>query len=566
MHFIEDTTNQFYYRGAVDPREVNAKHLLQEYTPNRIAVDVETISLKERIAVGVGISFSPDLSFYFPLFPEESPNVPWHLLRNPNITKIYQNGIFDLVALREYDTDITNIVDTNVAARLLCYKETSLSSATMLNVHNLPAYDMGQVLKEHNAKTTLQMPREAVALKCMQDTAATYKLWDELKDRVDMQYLLSEMEIIPICLEMSYRGVLIDQEERQRIEDELQLQADQLFAILKNEGFIKVSSQQVAYILMSRGAYRVFPKIPFTKPGGRGQPVTDRATLEKMDDPLASVILLYRRYVKILSTYIKPWSHDDRAYTLFHLDAATGRPSSTSGGNTALYRNLQNVPGKKLQAESGVPNCRGCLLPDTGVFTDVDWSQLELRIMAYISQDYEMMRVFQEGGDVHQTTADFLGIPRGIAKNVNFALVYGATDQTLAETAHIRDVRRAGRLREEIFRLYRGIGAFVEEQHYLARHGATSVRTLGGRYLRIPGEDEDSPDGRERKMINYQVQGSAAEILKKGLRICKDMPLALQVHDELLCDGYIPDGRFEPLRHVAPFETPIEVKYLMRWE
>src|SRR4030042_4474334 len=87
-----DPTTLSYYKGSANLGNVHAKYLLTEYTPTYIAVDIETISLKERIAVGVGISFNPHTSFYFRLFPEESPIVPWHLLRDSRITKIFQNG------------------------------------------------------------------------------------------------------------------------------------------------------------------------------------------------------------------------------------------------------------------------------------------------------------------------------------------------------------------------------------------------------------------------------------------------------------------------------------------
>jgi len=555
MHFAYDPDNLSYYYGDMEPTPGFARKLLFETSHQLISVDVETISLKERIAVGVGISIKPNLSFYFQLFPNVSPAVPWHLLRDTRVTKVYHNNLFDLSALREYDVDTTTIMDTNLMSRLLCYKYNSLLDLCF--IHQMEVHDMKDILAEHNAKTTMELPSDVVARKCMQDSGATLQLYCNLWEDTNKEYLATEMQVVPILIEMSNKGLQVDQEMRQQIEDELDAQAEFYQQLCEEVGFNPGSHQQVAYMLAKRGAYSVFTRLPFTK-GRRGSLSTAREVLERMDDVLASIVLRYRDYTYLLSHYIRPWAKEDRTYTRFHMDAATGRPSSTD-------RNMQNIPGKKLQAERGVPNCRNILLPDSGIFTDMDWSQLELRILAYLSQDREMLHIFETGGDIHQTTADFLGIPRSIAKNVNFALVYGATDETLMETAHIRSLDKAKQLRQNTFQLYTGVGDWIDAQHHEALR-TYRARTLFGRNLRLPTEEEERIDGIQRKAVNYPIQGSAAEILKRGLIICKDLPLSLQVHDELLCDGFVPDYKFKPLEEIAPFHTPVEVKYLERWE
>lgn len=549
MYFTHDPNANFYYLGDEEPTNRTYKKLLVEQSPKLIGVDVETISLKERIAIGVGISIKPNTSFYFVLFPEPSPATPWHLLKDPSITKVFHNALFDLSALREYEIDNNNIKDTNIIARLLCHKFTGLSDLSF--IHQMEVHDVKEFIPKGG--TTLDVEQTVMARKCMQDSGACLKLYYDFWGDIDHKYLDVEMQTIPIMIEMSNRGLLIDQDRRQQVEDELQEQTDYYENICSDVGFNPGSPQQVAYTLASRKAYSVFTKLPFTK-GSRRSLSTAVEVLEKMDDPLASIVLQYRKHAKLLSTYIKPWAHDDRAYTRFHLDAATGRPSSTD-------RNMQNIPGKK----SNITNCRNILLPDSGVFTDMDWSQLELRILAHLSQDKEMLHIFETGGDIHQSTAEFLNIERSIAKNVNFALVYGATDETLMETAHIRSIDRARQLKRNMFQLYTGVGDWIEAK----QHEATidyRARTIFGRSLRLPTMDEERLDGIQRKAINYPIQGSAAEILKRGLIICKDLPMVLQVHDELLIDGFVPDHRFKPLEDIAPFRTPVEVNYLERWE
>jgi len=511
---------------------------------------VETISLKERIAIGVGISIKPMTSFYFVLFPEPSPATPWHLLKDPSITKVFHNCLFDLSALREYEVDTTNVKDTNVMARLLCHKFNKLIDLTL--IHQMEVHEASDLIPKGG--TTLDVDQAVMAKKCMQDSGATLKLYYGLWEDTDHNYLDIEMQTIPIMIEMSNRGLLIDQERRQQVEDELAEQAEYYKTICEEVGFNPGSPQQVAYTLASRKAYSCFTKLPFTRGYGKRSLSTAEEVLEKMDDPLASVVLQYRKHSKLLSTYIKPWAKEERATTHFHLDAITGRPSSTD-------RNMQNIPGKK----SNITNCRNIILPDFGIFTDMDWSQLELRILAYISQDKEMLHIFETGGDIHQTTAEFLNIDRKIAKNVNFALIYGATDETLMETAHIRSLDRAKQLKHNMFQLYTGVGDWIDT----VQHNATNTyraRTLFGRNLRLPTLDEERLDGIQRKAVNYPIQGSAAEILKRGLIMVKDLPLCLQIHYEILVDGFVPDYRFKSLEDIAPFHTPVEIKYLERWE
>lgn len=550
MHFVHDPNANFYYMGEEETHSRTYKELLVEQSPKLIGVDVETISLKERIAIGVGISIKPNTSFYFVLFPEPSPATPWHLLKDPSITKVFHNALFDLSALREYEVDTINVKDTNIMARLLCHRFNRLIDLSW--VHQMEVHEVTEYIPKGG--TTLDVDQSVMAKKCMQDSGAGLKLYYELWEDTDHKYLDIEMQTIPILIEMSNRGLLIDQERRQQVEDELTEQADYYKSICEEVGFNPGSPQQVAYVLASRKAYSIFTKLPFTKGWGRRSLSTAEEVLEKMDDPLASIVLQYRKHSKLLSTYIKPWAKEDRATTHFHLDAATGRPISTD-------RNMQNIPGKK----STITNCRNILLPESGIFTDMDWSQLELRILAYLSQDKEMLHIFETGGDIHQSTAEFLNIERNVAKNVNFALIYGATDETLMETAHIRSLDRAKQLRQNMFQLYTGVGDWIDTIH----HNATNTyraRTIFGRNLRLPTLDEERLDGIQRKAANYPIQGSAAEILKRGLIMVKDLPLCLQIHDEILVDGFIPSYRFKPLENIAPLHTPVEVSYLERWE
>ncbi|KKK50898.1 hypothetical protein LCGC14_3120420, partial [marine sediment metagenome] len=148
---------------------------------------------------------------------------------------------------------------------------------------------------------------------------ACLKLDYELYEDINRDYFSIEMQVIPILIEMSYKGLLVDQERRQSVEDSLAEQAEYYRNLCEEMGFNPGSPQQVAYILAARGAYNVFTRLPFTRNKyGRktGNLSTSVETLRKMEDPIVPVILEYRTYTKLLSTYIRPWAHEDRAYCL----------------------------------------------------------------------------------------------------------------------------------------------------------------------------------------------------------------------------------------------------------
>lgn len=553
MYLAHDPTLDFWYYGKLEPRPGMFTEFIVNADPKIIGFDIETISLKERIAIGCSIAPNSDMAFYFPLFPEVSPAMPWGLLKDPDVTKVLQNAPFDLMAMREFEIYNGNVADTNVMAHLLNIKPSRLvdimAHVALTGGPNYEVHEIKEILPA--GKTMLDLDRDTVAKKCCQDSLATLVAYGYLLPQVDYEYFSVEMEVIPILVEMSFKGILLDQEVRAMLEENLEDKVDYYSQLCEAEGFMPSSPQQVGYVLAKRGAYWVFTRLPFTKGSKRKQLRTDEETLSKMDDPLAALVLNFRKESKLLNTYIKPWAKEERATTRFHLDAVTGRPSSTE-------RNLQNIP-------KGEP--RGMFIPDSDCFTDIDFSQMELRLLAYFSGDREMQYIFNlprnlAASDIHQATADFLGIPRGVAKNTNFAMIYGATDYTIAEVAKVRSIARAHQLKEMWFEKFPQAGDYIDacQRRALEYPYAT---TLFGRKIRLPTVEEESEDRIMRKAVNYPIQGSAAEILKRALIKCKDLPMLLQVHDEILFDGKVdlPD-----LEHIAPLYTPIDVKYIERWE
>ncbi len=560
MDFAHDPTMNFYYLGEEPARSgLYTEHLKN---PPTIAVDTETVSLTDKRVIGIGVATSSHSAFYFPLIPEASSCTPWHLLVNPAIVQIYQNGLFDLFALAKSGAEVAwnNIRDTNVMARLLCHRDASLVGLSW--IHRMEVHNAGDFIKEHGAKDMLHCPPDDVAKKCMQDALATYALYERFIPEIDLSYFLTEMALYPILMRMSLRGIKLDQEYREHIEEILADDVNYLYKMCQDmEGFNPGSPQQCSYILAKRGAYRVFSRLPYTDRSKRHLS-SGSEVLEQMDDTLAGLILLYRQKAALLSGYLIPWDKesDGRAHTRFHLDAATGRPSSTE-------RNLQNIPKGEI---------RGCLIPDHTIFTDMDYSQLELRILAHLSKDPTMQYIFSlptfnsdgsknREADIHGQTADFLGIKRDLAKNVNFAYIYGGTDQTLMETAKIRSIEQARHLMGLWADKYPVAGAWIADIQGRTYNDPYAY-TLYGRKIRL---DIESPDinSMMKKNINYRMQGSAAEIFKRSLLKCQHLDIALQVHDEMLFDGYVEEQWLrQELEHISPLHTPIDVRYRGRWE
>lgn len=539
-----------FYHGS---RKVHAGLLDELFSPppRVIAADIETISLKERIPIGIGIATSPNDAVYFQLLPSADPTIPWHILRDPSIKKVFHNGLnFDLPALYKlgYTVDETNIADTIFMARLLNFPPKLVHFAAYLvddRYKNIEVSIAEDIMTDFDAKTTLDLPDEVIAEHCCLDAKATYSLYEKFYGEVDTEIFELENSLIPILLNMSRKGLLIDQERRAELERKLQADVDMYRQLAEAEGFNPASPSQVAYILSKRGTL-----LPMNKKSGNFS--TESEVLAKCRDPLAGLVLNFRNVAYNLSHYIKPLADKKRAYTRFHLDAVTGRISSTD-------RNMQNIPKGDM---------RSIYLPDSGVFTDMDFSQIELRVLAFMSQDRKMLSILNDpAGDIHQSTADFLGISRHAAKSTNFAMVYGGSDKVISETAGV-PIQRANELKTAWFYEYREAGDWIREMQFQAREDF-KVKTLYGRTIEVHRIDPKTgimrkDEDMNRLAVNYPVQASATEIVKRGMLKVKDKDLRLQVHDEYVIDG-IEDIPLS-LSHIHPeLHTPFNVELLERW-
>jgi len=507
---------------------------------NVVAVDIETASLDDETILGIGITNSPLYGFYF-MVGSEWMSKAIQILASPR-TKVFHNSLFDLPILLQYGFHVTEpIEDTMFLARHKGYPQKLTDLAAFYNYGDIQ--DIADVLGDK--KSMKDLPLDIVATKCIRDIRATIHIYQKMSMESFPASYYIDSKVIPVLAEMQGKGLLVDQVERQRLEEVLVSNLSWYSKVCDQHEFNPASPKQVGMILAKRGNF-----LPFTKNKKHPQHRTGEEVLESLNDPLAQLVLQFRHDAKQLGTYVLPLKGQERAFTHFHLDAVTARVSSSK-------RNMQNIP----------PELRTMFIPDAGIFTDLDFSQIELRVLANISQDPAMLEVFKNPdgtpeGDIHLSTMKAFDIAdRRIAKKYNFAMVYGAQSQLLAQICHI-PLSTAYSFREAWFKKYKGVARwmkitqeFATKNHY--------VETMYGRKIYI--KEFDMWGGLEdalKRAINYPVQGTAAEIVKIAMVKCRHLPMLLQVHDELLFNGKVVVPNLED---IAGFKTPYKIKLLERW-
>ncbi|MCI6333243.1 MAG: DNA polymerase I [Desulfovibrio sp.] len=392
-----------------------------------------------------------------------------------------------------------------------------------------------------------------------------------------------EMPLLPVLAGMEQSGVAIDAAAFRAFLDDVQGQLDQLTAHvyeLAGTQFNIRSAQQLGDVLFNGLG------LPAPRKTKGGQASTSQQTLEKLagQHPVVDSILQYRKLEKMRSTYLDPLPRlvdpQGRIHTTFNQKAtATGRLSSSNP-------NLQNIPvrgplGKRM---------RSCFIAGPGrLLVSADYSQVELRVLAHVSQDPALLEAFRNGEDIHARTAALVyDLPpdqvspdqRRNAKTINFGLIYGMGAQKLAQELKISTAQAKDFIARYFERL-QGLKEFYEGVEASARkHGFVS--TLGGRRRLLP--DINSASGQaaalaRRQAINTVIQGSAADIIKLAmLAVARDgrlreldARLLLQVHDELLLE--VPADAAEEagalvarlMQDVCPAGKELSVPLLVDW-
>ncbi|WP_240125535.1 DNA polymerase I [Thermomonas alba] len=541
------------------------------------AFDSETDSLDPLRANLVGLSFSvePGQACYIPL-GHAYPNAPAQLdraavlealrplLEDPARKKLGQHGKYDLHVLRRHGVDVRGYAD-----------DTMLESFVL--DAGIARHDMDSLARRHLGYDTLkyedvagkgakQIPFSQVTIDvatryAAEDADITLRLHRVLAPklaaapRLQSVYRDIEMPLVPVLARVEANGVLVDADELRRQSAQLSrrmLALQQKATELAGRSFNLESPRQLGALLFDE------LKLPARVKTPGGAPSTNEEALEAIADlhELPRVILDYRRLAKLRSTYtdkLPEMVNPDtgRVHTSYHqAGAATGRLSSSDP-------NLQNIP---VRTEEGRRIRAAFVAPPGRRIVAFDYSQIELRIMAHLSEDPALLRAFAQGVDIHRATAaEVLGKPleavtaeeRRAAKAINFGLIYGMGAHGLARQLGI-DRGQAQDYIALYFSRYPGVRDYMERTRAQAREQGY-VETVFGRRLgleAIHSRNAAQRAGAERAAINAPMQGTAADIIKRamvrvdawldGQRTAAGAPRALmilQVHDELVFEA-----------------------------
>jgi len=533
-----------YYGPTLNPSPDMLLKLL-DYRGD-LGIDIETVSLVDRTPICLAMAISPREAFYFPI---DSPMLPWQKLLDPGIRKVFHNASFDVTILeRSKGTRVENYVDTIVAAHILGLPPKLTMLAEILSLPIPPNIEdlIGQ--RGQKQLRMVDVPEENRAEKCARDAEAALAVWEKLEDLIPMEAFNLDMALLPVLGEMEQRGIRVDvlklEEHKQRLTKEVGFYKQ----IAKGYGFNPGSSMQVAYVLGSRGH-------PIKYKRSTGKPIMDEEMLTTMyrDDPIAQLVLLYRRSRVLLSTFVEAILNKhlvgDRIHPHFNLWPRSGRLSTTP--------NSQNIPVA----------IRNIYIPSDGNEFEVwDLEQIELRVVAYLSQDSAMLQMFANGEDVHEATARDLNVDRGTAKTLNYAILYGGDAHTLFVRGGI-PMDKGKMYLERYFAKFRGIKAWIDETKAGVMQTGYAI-TMLGRKRGFPDVQSSNYFKREkalREAINHPIQGTAAEIQKRSAIAVASYPLVNIVHDENDFDK--PVGMDIPIPlNLAPFETPVEIGRGKNWK
>lgn len=533
-----------------------------------ISVDTETISLKNKQAIGIGIQISDQDRYFFRVFPEPSRYLPIvaAMLQDKTRAKIYHNCKgFDLDVLSEFSPDDINVEDTYFKARVLGIEsnldyigKNLLGFDDMFSIPEL-LQETSDLLEEPlNKLTMLDVPFPKIALKCMNDVRATWfanqKLSSMMNANMQEEYELDRW-LIHEVRSMEAKGLPIDQELLQSKKVKYEALVEEYGNKCADHGFNPWSPQQVAMFMATNG---IMLPMNRAKTGLR----TDLdALLDHIDFQPAYDTLMARKYRKLLSTYVLPYEGIDIAHTEFRFDLATGRFASEG-------ENWQNIP----------PDMRDIFV---GPFTWLDASQIEMRIFAFFSQDPVMLDIYRTGGDIHFSTQSDIwpGSERSnealrlAAKTTNFSMVFYAREGTILKSirensfkAGIRSNVNYGQVRE--FRKVWLNKFYVGRKWMDAQLTKTEpyAETYFGRRMKLPDGPTEDHIGKCR--INYPVQGTAGGWIKRAMKRCKDLDKRVQVHDELVFNGLLDDEVFKELeldRIIPEYPIPYSVKRGAKW-
>lgn len=538
-----------------------------------VALDTETDSLctHEARLVGFSLCREKGTAVYVPVIlpgsgemfaPETIPLKDCvaqleRLLLNPEVTLVMHNGKFDLEVL--YTNGATNIprcriADTMIAAWLLNPDNDGKSPYSLETLAEkelcLAGIEFSDIVEK--GKTFADVPLEKAFPYGAEDADFTWQLWQIFREQIERNGLGElfygmEMKVLPVLARMEEEGIHLDKKTLSdysiELAEEIRAKEKEIYAEVGHE-FNIASTKQLQKVLFEE---RGLVPIKKTKTGYS----TDNAVLEELaertTDPVPRAILDHRSFTKLQSTYVETLptlaDKNSRVHTTFiQTGTATGRLSSRDP-------NLQNIP---VRMEAGRRIRSAFTAPEGMVLISADYAQIELVVLAHLSGDKNLCAAFNQGIDVHKSTAALIyGIPpeqvtpeqRRFAKTVNFGVMYGMSPFRLSRELGIRRAE-ADEFIDQYFATYADVRRFIDETISAAKaNGFTETMMHRRRYIPdINSRNKLEANSAERIAINTPIQGSAADIVKKAMcdvqaaldKSSSPARMLLQVHDELI--------------------------------
>ena len=573
--------------------EKDAEELYDFLRTNGILVlDTETTSTNPIDAELVGLSFAvkENEAFYVAIpsnrqEAEKFVNIFKPLYENPKILKIGQNIKYDLEVLRNYGVELKGALWDTMIAHYLIQPELrhnmDYMAETLLNYKTIHIDELIGP-KGKNQKSMRDLPPTLVYEYACEDADVTLKLKNVLEPKlkesgVEHLFYDIEMPLVPVLAEMEMNGVCIDTDslnETSKIFTNRMQELEQRIYELAGEQFNIASPKQVGDILF--GKMKIIDKPKKTK---TGQFVTNEEVLMQLKhkSEIVEDILNHRGLKKLLGTYIDALPKLINPRT-GHIHTSFNQTITATGRLSSSDPNLQNIP---IRGEDG-KEIRKAFIPEPGcLFFSADYSQIELRVMAHLSQDENMMNVFREGKDLHAATAatiykkDINEVSRDErtkSKRANFGIIYGITVFGLAERLDIaRD--EAKQLIDGFFQTFPQVHQYMEASKQKAREKGYA-ETVFHRRRYLPDINSHNATVRnfaERNAINAPIQGSAADIIKVAMiRIFNRFKaegirskMILQVHDELNFSVYPEEKEIveriviEEMQNAFPLSVPL---------
>ena len=531
-------------------------------TKQKLSFDTETTSTDAISAELVGLSFAvePFKAFYVPV-PENREEAMKVLeifrpvYESERILKVGQNVKYDLEVLANYGIELKGEMFDTMIAHYLLQPELRHNMDYMAEVYlNYQTIHIDELIgpRGKNQKSMRDVPPADVCEYASEDADITLQLYNALEPKLkesDLYPLFRdvEMPLVRVLAEMEMNGVLIDTnalKETSVAFTERMLELERKIYEEAGEEFNISSPRQVGDILFEK--LKIVEKAKKTK---TGQYVTSEEVLQQLKNkaPIVSNILAYRGLKKLLGTYVDALPKLINPRT-GHIHTSFNQTVTATGRLSSSDPNLQNIP---VRGEDG-KDIRRCFIPEPGcLFFSADYSQIELRVMAHLSNDANMIEAFREGHDIHTATAakiykesldSVTRDQRTKAKRANFGIIYGITMFGLAQNLDI-ERSEAKQLIDGYFATYPQVHEYMEQSKEMARkNGYAETFLHRRRYLPdINSHNATVRNFAERNAINAPIQGSAADIIKVAMvRIYSRFKrenirskMILQVHDEL---------------------------------